>query len=106
MIKLARFIGLVALLAALSLAIPAQAAPQVIYDDILAASWANWSWASVNLSAATPVHSGTKSIAVTYTGGWQGLYLAHPYDNPNGARLSCSLSGFTYASRISRIWLA
>ncbi|MBE7550045.1 MAG: fibronectin type III domain-containing protein [Anaerolineales bacterium] len=55
----------------------AQAAPQVIYDNALAAGWVDWSWASINLGATNPVHAGTKSIAVTYTGGWQGLYLHH-----------------------------
>jgi hypothetical protein len=71
--------GLATLLAALSLSLPAQAAPQTIYADALAAGWANWSWgATVNLAATTPVHGGSHSIAVTYTGGWQGLYLAYP----------------------------
>jgi hypothetical protein len=67
-----------ALLVVLSLALPVQAAPQAIYDDALAAGWVDWSWASVNLSATAPVHSGSRSIAVTYTAGWQGLSLAVP----------------------------
>jgi hypothetical protein len=54
-----------------------RAAPQMIYDDALAAGWADYSWATVNLQATTPVHSGSRSIAVTY-GAWQGLYLYHP----------------------------
>jgi hypothetical protein len=62
----------------------AQAAPQVIYGDNLAAGWNNYSWASVNLAATSPVQSGTKSIAVTYTAGWQGLYLAHAGLNTTG----------------------
>ena len=77
-IHLRWFARLVTLLVVLSLCLPAHAAPQAIYDDALAAGWADWSWASVNLSATAPVHSGSRSIAVTYTGGWQGLYLAHP----------------------------
>lgn len=70
---------LVALAAALGLppGRAALAAPQSIYDDALAASWDNYSWATVNLQAGTPVHGGTKSIAVTY-GAWEGLYLHHP----------------------------
>jgi len=53
-------------------------ANQVIYADSLAAGWADWSWASVDLAASSPVHSGDHSIAVSYTTGWQGLFLHHP----------------------------
>jgi hypothetical protein len=77
---------LVTLLVMLSLSWPVRAASQAIYDDALAAGWADWSWAAVNLSASAPVHSGSQSVAVTYTGGWQGLYLAH---------LGLSTLGFT-----------
>jgi hypothetical protein len=63
-----------------------RAAPQMIYDDALAAGWADYSWATVNLQATTPVHGGSHSIAVTY-GAWQGLYLYHPGQ---------STVGFTY----------
>jgi hypothetical protein len=74
-----RFLFLLVLLVVLTLSPTVQAAPQVIYDDALAVGWADWSWgATINLGATTPVHGGTNSIAVTYTGGWQGLYLAHP----------------------------
>jgi hypothetical protein len=70
---------LATLLVALSLSLPVKAAPQTIYADALAASWDNWSWgASIDFAAGAPVHGGSYSIAVTYTGGWQGLYLAHP----------------------------
>lgn len=74
---LRRFGFLTLLLFLLLLAAPSQAAPQVIYDEALTAGWVDWSWASVDLEATTPVHGGTQSIAVTYTGGWQGLYLHH-----------------------------
>jgi hypothetical protein len=57
----------------------AQAASVTVYDDALTGGWANWSWgAVVNLAASSPTHSGSASVAVTYTGGWQGLYLAYP----------------------------
>jgi hypothetical protein len=58
----------------------------MIYDDALAAGWADYSWATVNLQATTPVYNGSRSIAVTY-GAWQGLYLYHPGQ---------STIGFTY----------
>lgn len=56
---------------------PAIAQNVVIYQDALAAGWQNWSWATVNLAATTPVHTGTASIQMLPTG-FQGLYLASP----------------------------
>jgi len=52
----------------------APALKRVIYADSLAAGWDNWSWATVNLNASSPVHSGSRSISVSL-GAWQGLYL-------------------------------
>lgn len=71
--------GLVVLMLFVWLITPATgwAATQIVYDDALSAGWSNWSWATVNLSNSTPVHNGSHSIAVTYSGGWQGLYLHH-----------------------------
>ncbi len=47
-----------------------------IYADALDSGWANWSWdTTVNLNNTTPVRAGNRSIAVTYTAGWAGLYL-------------------------------
>jgi hypothetical protein len=48
------------------------AASPVVYDDIL--RWSNWSWGmSVNPNATSPVHGGSRSMAVTYNEGWAGL---------------------------------
>lgn len=58
----------------------------LIYDDGLQNNWEDWSWSTNNLSNATPVHSGTKSISVTCEA-WQAVSLAHsafstaPYTN-------------------------
>jgi hypothetical protein len=53
-----------------------QAADEVVYDDALAAGWEDWSWGTnVNRSNSSPTHSGSASIAVTYTSAWGGLYL-------------------------------
>lgn len=51
-----------------------------IYADVLGAGWNDWSWDPIsrNLANPSPVHSGSNSIAVTYTGGWSGLKLAYP----------------------------
>ncbi len=55
---------------------PAAAADLPVYSDTLASGWANWSWDStLNLSASSPVQSGSRSISVTYTSGWGALYL-------------------------------
>jgi GH18 family chitinase len=51
-------------------------ATKVVYDDARGPGWANWSWgATVDYAATSPVHLGSKSIAVTYTAAWGGLYL-------------------------------
>jgi uncharacterized repeat protein (TIGR01451 family) len=51
----------------------------VVYDDALASGWANWPYGSIDhdFANASPVYSGTASIAVTYTGGWSGLQLGY-----------------------------
>src|ERR1051325_10571628 len=49
---------------------------QQIYTDALVNGWQNWSWATVNLSATSPVHSGTRSASVT-ADAWEAIYLHH-----------------------------
>lgn len=45
----------------------------VIYDDQLAAGWADWSWgATVDWACTSPVHQGTHAVDVTYEA-WGGL---------------------------------
>jgi hypothetical protein len=47
-----------------------------IFTDSLAGGWSNWSWSTaVDFGAGSPVHAGTASLGVTYTGAWGGLYL-------------------------------
>ncbi len=54
----------------------APAATATIYADALATGWENWSWdTTVNLNNTTPVQAGNRSIAVTFTAAWAGLYL-------------------------------
>jgi alpha-L-arabinofuranosidase len=74
------------ILAALLLAAAtAQAQNLVIYTDSLDPSWSNYSWATVNLANASPVHSGTASIYVNdpTSTDYQALYLAHSPFNPS-----------------------
>lgn len=49
----------------------------VVYDNVLASGWRDWSWGGItrDFGRTTPVHAGTASIAVTYTGAWSGLQL-------------------------------
>ncbi len=58
---------------------PAQA-DQPVYTDSLQNGWQNWSWAAVDLSNTTAVHTGAKSISVT-AGGYQALYFSHPAES-------------------------
>lgn len=61
--------------------VPVQAASTdlPVYGDALATNWQNWSWNSnVNFSQATPTHSGSAAIGVSYTAGWAGLSLRAP----------------------------
>ena len=55
---------------------------QTIYDDSLENGWANWSWATANLTNVSPVHTGSKSISVT-AGAWQALYFEHNAFDPS-----------------------
>jgi hypothetical protein len=52
-------------------------ATRSIFGDALASGWQDWSWDPLtrNLAATTPVYRGSRSIAVTYTGGWSGFQL-------------------------------
>lgn len=49
---------------------------QNIYTDSLQNGWENWSWATVNLNNANPVHGGQTSVSVN-SAAWQAFYLHH-----------------------------
>ena len=57
-------------------AVPAYA-NVLVYDNALASDWQDWSWGGVtnDFNHTSPVHTGSASIAVTYTGGWSALQL-------------------------------
>ena len=70
----ALLVSMLALCNVLPLTARAQTVP--IYTDALASGWENWSWSTfVQFANASPVHTGTASLAVNYTGAWAGLYL-------------------------------
>ena len=67
--------SLCALMAATSLSAPVRA-DQTLYTDSLQNGWVSYSWATVNFSATSPVHSGSDAISVQ-SGAYQALYLHH-----------------------------
>lgn len=61
-----------------------------VYSDGLTAGWENWSWdTTVNLAAASPVHTGSASVSVKFNQPWAGLYLHSdtPIDTSNYSAL-------------------
>lgn len=56
-----------------------QTVDTVIYDDVLPPGWeaSVYNAAAVNISNTVPVYQGTNSIAITYSGGWAGVWLAN-----------------------------
>jgi Glycoside hydrolase family 44 len=64
------------LLALLLLAVPAvaSAAPLTVYDDQLRNGFADWSWATHNLSQTSIVHTGTAAVSFE-PDSWQALFL-------------------------------
>ncbi len=48
----------------------------IVWENVLNSGWVNWSWGATVATVASPVRSGTNSLAVTYTSAWGGLYLA------------------------------
>jgi len=66
------------LLFLVSAATSSLAQDQAIYTDSLQNGWQDWGWASINYNNTSPVHSGSKSVAVTIvTNTWQGLQIYH-----------------------------
>jgi alpha-L-arabinofuranosidase len=69
---------------------------QSIYADSLQNNWQDWGWATINYDNTSPVHSGSKSVAVTVAGPWQAIYIAHPaFDSGPYANLTFWLDGGT-----------
>jgi hypothetical protein len=67
-----------------------------VYSDGLASGWESWSWSvDLDLASSSPVHSGSASLAVTYTGGWGALFLhsAQPMSSTELDRLVFHIHG-------------
>src|SRR5690349_3038667 len=51
---------------------------QNVYTDSLQNGWQDWGWAQIDYANSSPVHSGSKSIAVTISDSfYQAIYIAH-----------------------------
>ncbi len=75
-------------------------ADQIIYSDSLGAGWQDWSWSARDFNSTDYVHSGSKSVKVTYTGAWQGFYLRHSnFDNSGYTDLVFWINGGTTNNR-------
>ncbi len=82
-------------LVVLALTRPEAQADQALYTDALQNAWQNWSWGStVNYNNSSPVHGGSKSIAVTITNAWSAFYLHHTvFDSSGYSNLSFWIQG-------------
>ncbi len=78
--KLPRLLFTPVLLFTIASRLSSQAADQGVYTNSLLNGWQNWSWATVNLTATSPVYSGPDSISVS-SAGYQALYLHHAAQN-------------------------
>ena len=69
---------------------------QTIYTDSLQNGWMDWGWTAINYDNTSPVHSGSKSISVTITNGWQAIYIAHAaFDSSSYLNISFWMHGGT-----------
>ena len=90
-----------------ALTLPAQVT-SIVYDDALQNGWSDWSWSSTrDFSNANPVHSGTKSIAVTLTGSYAALSLGNyqPVDMTVYTNLSFWINGGASGGQLLQVFV-
>src|SRR4051794_16559202 len=69
-------------------------APLPVYADRLVNGFQDWGWASMDYANSSPSHSGSASVAVTMTGGYQGEQVYHPdLNSSNYTALSFWING-------------
>jgi alpha-L-arabinofuranosidase len=67
---------------------------QIIYGDSLGAGWQDWSWSARDLASTDVIHSGSRSVKVTYTAAYQGFYLRHTaFDSAHYTALTFWING-------------
>jgi|GEM_PF-930365 len=68
---------------AMNSTVPSYDYTKVVYDEAPGGGWDDWSWSvTLNFAGTSPVHGGSKSIAVTYTAAWGGMYLHYDFGVP------------------------
>jgi hypothetical protein len=84
------------------------AAPQdnlAIFTDNLVNGFQNWSWATMNLTNNSPVHSGNDSIGVTDGGNYQALVFEHvDFNTSPYASLSFWVNGGSTGGQQLQVW--
>ena len=87
---------------------PAPGIPQnnlPIYTDNLVNGFQNWSWATVNMTNTSPVHSGSYSISVTDGGNYQALVFEHSDFNTSlYTNLSFWVNGGSAGGQKVQVW--
>ena len=91
--RLIGLVGVLTVLLGLSSTAYAQS-DQIIYADSLGAGWQDWSWCARDLSSTELVHSGSRSVKVTYAAAYQGFYLRHTaFDSAHYTALTFWING-------------
>ena len=77
---------------------------QTLYADSLQNGWINDSWATVNFSNPSPVHTGSDSISVT-AGAWTAVYwhLNTPFNPATYTNLSFWINGGTAGGQLLQV---
>jgi alpha-N-arabinofuranosidase len=76
-----------------------------IYTDNLVNGFQNWSWATVNLTNTSPVHSGAYAISVTDGGNYQALVFEHSDFNTSlYTNLSFWVNGGSTGGQRVQVW--
>ncbi len=76
---------------------------QAVYTDSLQNGWVNYSWAAVNFSSTTRVHSGSDAIGVTCTN-YAALYLHAPaFDSTPYTNLTFWINGGTAGGQMLKV---
>ena len=83
-----------------------RAQDQAIYTDTLQNGWANWSYSTTcDFNSPTPIHGGTRSVAVTITAAWGAFSLWHGnFDSTPYSDLTFWIHGGTSGGQQLRIY--
>jgi hypothetical protein len=74
-----------------------------LYTDNLVNGFQNWSWATVNLASAAPVHSGNYAIAVTDGGGQAMVFNRAQFNSSPYANLTFWVNGGSSGGQLLKV---